>query len=140
MEAILTDTHVSGQLFLRHFHQTTFQLPYKFCIFTFPKEDNSCGRPRTVYEFTSWLVVGFCELHFSFVFKLPQISFASESCILIYQLHIAVRHNEFISVSVFVCLFVCFFTYTSGFTSKHHVNFMLVTELQHFQNNRIAKQ
>ena len=80
------------------------------------------------------------ELDFSFVFKLPQISLASESCILIYQLHIAVRHNEFISVSVFVCLFVFFFTYTSGFTSKHQVNFMLVTELQHFQNNRIAKQ
>ena len=49
------------------------------------------------------------ELDFSFVFKLPQTSFASESCILIYQLHIAVRHNEFISVSVFVCLFVCLF-------------------------------
>ena len=49
------------------------------------------------------------ELDLSFVFKLPQISFASESCILIYQLHIAVRHNEFISVSVFVCLFLFFF-------------------------------
>ena len=49
------------------------------------------------------------ELDFSFVFKLPQISLASESCIVIYQLHIAVCHNEFISVSVFVCLFVFFF-------------------------------
>ena len=118
MEAILKDTHVSGQLFLRHFHQTTFQLPYEFCIFTFPKVDNSGGRGRfgdhfrVGDHFGGWTVrKPVYELDLSFVFKLPQISFASESCILIYQLHIAVRHNEFISVSVFVCLFL-FFSHT----------------------------
>ena len=80
------------------------------------------------------------ELDFSFVFKLPKISFTSESCILIYQLHITVRHNEFISVSVFVCLFVCFFHIHVRFHFKTLREFYAVTELQHCQKNRIAKQ
>ena len=60
-----------------------------------------------------------------------EISIASESCIFF---HNALCQNEFsISFRVF------FFTYTSGYTSKHHLNFMLVTELQRRQNNSIAK-
>ena len=81
------------------------------------------------------------ELHLtlSFVFKLQQadtwneISFAPESCIIINQLHTTVCHNHFISQ--------CFsFSHTHQVTlQENHLNFMLVTELQHCQNNSVAK-
>ena len=58
-------------------------------------------------------------------------AFAAESCILMRQLDIAVRHHEFISLSVFS--FVFFFH--NHVCPLKDLKFMLVTELQHCQNN-----
>ena len=47
--------------------------------------------------------------------------------------HNAFCQNELCQSQIF------FFTYTSGYTTKHYLNFMLVTELQRRQSNSIAK-
>ena len=52
---------------------------------------------------------------------------------LVFFFHNAVCQNELYQFQIF------FFTSTSGYTSKHHLNFMLVTELQRRQSNSIAK-
>ena len=41
--------------------------------------------------------------------------------------------------NIYVSLCVFFFTYMPSYTLKHHLNFILVTELQHCQKNSITK-
>ena len=100
MEVLLTDTLVSGQLYLRSASQKLVSTPIQtlFCLL-FRKRTFLLAGADTFRVY---------ELDFSIVFKHPladirnKISFASESWIWISQLQIVVRHSEFISVSVFV--------------------------------------
>ena len=67
-----------------------------------------------------------------------KISFASESCIWhINFILLFCHHNEYILSVLVFGTFTCPVTLQN--TSKHNLKFMLVTELQHCQNNRITK-
>ena len=46
---------------------------------------------------------------------------------------------EFLSVSVSFFFSLFFFKDTSGYTSTHHLNFMLAPKWQRHQNNNVAK-
>ena len=67
------------------------------------------------------------------------MSFASGSCILYIN-----NISLFVTIKLCIYQFKEFFLhtgpYTSGYTLQHHLNFTLLTELQHFQNNSTAKQ
>ena len=78
------------------------------------------------------------QVRFSFVLMPPyadtrnEITFASEYRVLIDHL------NLFQCLFVFV-LFYFVFSHTHLVTSKHHLSFLLVTEIQYRQINSIAK-
>ena len=120
MEALLTDTLVSGQLFLWLSSQNPVSTPIQTLYFYIPVS-RQLSKASTdtfrVYQLDFSLFLRSCE-------QTPEISFPSKSCILIHQLpKMAVCQNKFTSLSE-----LFFFTYKSDYNSKHHLNFMLVTE------------
>ena len=57
----------------------------------------------------------------------------TESCVLILGIDL---NSLFVTINLYQFQF--FSAYTSSYTSNHHLNFMLVTEIQHRSNNGIV--
>ena len=58
---------------------------------------------------------------------------------IIFIILLFVTMAEFLSVSVSFFFSLFFFKDTSGYTSKHYLNFMLARKWQRHQNNSVAK-